>query len=237
MTMIRKAAFAVAATFAASVLAPASVSAAETFNFLGSTNIGSGHGNVLTFTGNEGTKVEVSAYSTATGFNTATAVRWSDYGVGVTNRAWNDGHTIDNSNGIDYIVLQFDQVMTVSQLGLWVDGDSDLVWAAATTSTPFSGTLSLSNLNIFGSLNSATGSSSPTVQLRNVNAGGLSGNLFLIGAASSSNSNDSFKLRGLTATAIPAVPEPATWGMMIGGFAMAGAAMRRRKAATSVRFA
>lgn len=29
------------------------------------------------------------------------------------------------------------------------------------------------------------------------------------------------------------VPEPATWAMMIGGFALAGAAMRRRKAAVS----
>jgi len=34
---------------------------------------------------------------------------------------------------------------------------------------------------------------------------------------------------------ISAVPEPATWAMMIGGFALAGAAMRRRKA--EVRFA
>lgn len=31
----------------------------------------------------------------------------------------------------------------------------------------------------------------------------------------------------------PAVPEPATWAMMIGGFALAGASMRRRKAAIS----
>ncbi|MBT2188181.1 PEP-CTERM sorting domain-containing protein [Sphingobium sp. H33] len=30
-----------------------------------------------------------------------------------------------------------------------------------------------------------------------------------------------------------AVPEPATWAMMIGGFALAGTAMRRRKAAVS----
>ncbi|MGF7171640.1 hypothetical protein FHS91_003340 [Sphingobium xanthum] len=37
------------------------------------------------------------------------------------------------------------------------------------------------------------------------------------------------------ATTSGAVPEPATWGMMIGGFALAGAAMRRRKVA--VRFA
>jgi len=31
----------------------------------------------------------------------------------------------------------------------------------------------------------------------------------------------------------PGVPEPATWAMMIGGFALAGAAMRRRKATVS----
>ena len=30
-----------------------------------------------------------------------------------------------------------------------------------------------------------------------------------------------------------AIPEPATWAMMIGGFALAGAAMRRRKVAVS----
>ena len=53
--------------------------------------------------------------------------------------------------------------------------------------------------------------------------------LFIIGASNARNdSNDSFKLRSITATA--AVPEPATWGMMIGGFAIAGVAMRRRKA-------
>ena len=37
-----------------------------------------------------------------------------------------------------------------------------------------------------------------------------------------------------TGTAINAVPEPATWAMMIGGFALAGAAARRRTARTVV---
>jgi hypothetical protein len=32
----------------------------------------------------------------------------------------------------------------------------------------------------------------------------------------------------------PAIPEPATWAMMIGGFGMAGAAMRRRTRVTAV---
>jgi hypothetical protein len=40
-----------------------------------------------------------------------------------------------------------------------------------------------------------------------------------------------------TFTAIPAVPEPATWGMMILGFGLIGAAARSRKTKTSVAFA
>ncbi|HZV17470.1 MAG TPA: PEPxxWA-CTERM sorting domain-containing protein [Sphingobium sp.] len=34
-------------------------------------------------------------------------------------------------------------------------------------------------------------------------------------------------------TATPGVPEPATWAMLMGGFALAGVAMRRRKVALS----
>ena len=37
--------------------------------------------------------------------------------------------------------------------------------------------------------------------------------------------------------AAAAVPEPATWALMIGGFGLAGFGMRRRKVATTVRFA
>lgn len=40
----------------------------------------------------------------------------------------------------------------------------------------------------------------------------------------------------ITATTA-AVPEPATWAMMIGGFAFAGSVMRRRKSATKLAFA
>lgn len=40
-----------------------------------------------------------------------------------------------------------------------------------------------------------------------------------------------FRVSGTTLTA--AVPEPATWGMMIGGFAVTGGALRRRRRATA----
>ena len=40
-----------------------------------------------------------------------------------------------------------------------------------------------------------------------------------------------------TGTALPGVPEPATWAMMIGGIGVSGGALRRRKANVSVRYA
>ena len=48
---------------------------------------------------------------------------------------------------------------------------------------------------------------------------------------------EAFQVAGLTVTAeaLPSVvPEPATWGLMIAGFAMTGATMRRRSGAKSV---
>ena len=48
---------------------------------------------------------------------------------------------------------------------------------------------------------------------------------------------DGSTLQGMTFQPIAAVPEPATWGMMILGFGMIGAASRSRKVKTSVNFA
>jgi hypothetical protein len=47
---------------------------------------------------------------------------------------------------------------------------------------------------------------------------------------------EAFQVAGLTVTAAPlaAVPEPAAWALMIGGFAMTGSAMRRRSKMTVV---
>ncbi|WP_443971844.1 PEPxxWA-CTERM sorting domain-containing protein [Sphingobium sp. CR28] len=231
MKAFRKAALLAAVSIAAAAV-PAS---AEVFNFLGSnTNTSNTYGNVRTFTGSDGTKVEVSAYSLDSSLTKAFAGQYSGYGLGVTNNGNDNDHAIDNSGWTDYIVLQFDKIMTVSELALYSFGDTDFNWGVATTSTPFSGTLNLTSLSVFGSLNYSAGSSTPVVQNRAL-SGAAAGNLFIIGASNARNdSNDSFKLRSITATA--AVPEPATWGMMIGGFAIAGVAMRRRKA-VSVSFA
>jgi len=51
------------------------------------------------------------------------------------------------------------------------------------------------------------------------------------------SSNDAALKVSFSSLAANAVPEPATWAMMIGGFAMAGGAMRRRKAGATVAYA
>ena len=44
--------------------------------------------------------------------------------------------------------------------------------------------------------------------------------------------NTDRKIDGFKLTNLAVIPEPATWAMMIGGFGMAGAAIRRRKSAS-----
>lgn len=93
----------------------------------------------------------------------------------------------------------------------------------------------------------------------NINPDGLTGNLLLVGASFLQQTDlysytyytsgprkgqvksktykgtdyDGFKLKNLTVD-LAVVPEPATWAMMIAGFGMVGAAMRRRRRVEAV---
>jgi hypothetical protein len=57
----------------------------------------------------------------------------------------------------------------------------------------------------------------------------------LLTAGTQANGVETYNLDNLTFGTGAAVPEPAAWGMMIGGFGLAGAAMRRR--VSKVRYA
>jgi hypothetical protein len=230
-----KAALLAATGLAASVMVPASASAATFVLTSGSNNDGS-IGNVRTFIGSDNTKVEVTAYSLNGTTLAQAAVGAYTPGLGILNGPGDDSHTIDNSGYVDIMVFQFDKTVTVDKVGITEFGDTDLNYAVGSTNVLFTNSLVFANLAAF---NAAFGSTilsngNGTSGDRDINnSPALSGNLFYVAAAfSNSNSNDSFKINGITYTT-PAVPEPATWAMMIGGLAVVGSAMRRRKTAVS----
>jgi hypothetical protein len=238
MNLFGKAALVAATSIAAAALVPASASAATFVLTSGSNNDGS-IGNVRTFTGSDGTKVEVTAYSLNGSTLAQAAVGAYTPGLGILNGANDGSHTIDNSGLVDIMVFQFDKVVTVDKVGLVEFGDTDFNYDVGSTNVAFASTLTFANLSAFtsafGALNTSilsngNGSSGD----RDINNTNMSGNLFYVAAAfSNSSSNDSFKINGITYTS--SVPEPASWAMMIGGLAVVGSAMRRRK--TEVSFA
>lgn len=80
--------------------------------------------------------------------------------------------------------------------------------------------------------------STPTSQLIQSQIAGFTNKAltsFYVKADYDSQAGAKIQLDNINVTAISAVPEPATWAMMIGGFGMIGASFRRRR--TTVRFA
>ena len=67
------------------------------------------------------------------------------------------------------------------------------------------------------------------------NLTGLTGQFFLYSVTAANGPNPGLSELSFEGTAVPAVPEPATWALMILGFGVVGSALRRRRR-TQVRF-
>jgi hypothetical protein len=101
----------------------------------------------------------------------------------------------------------------------------------------FSDTAPLGGYTVFayGATNNLLDSFVISAPQRYVGFSNLSEAIFKIQFGPGAAANDAFAIDDLRYVAAPVrgVPEPATWAMMIGGFALAGSAMRRRKSAVS----
>lgn len=160
------------------------------------------------------------------------ATAYSGAGYGVINASSDNSHTIDNSGAYDFVRLDFSKAVTLDKVTLAQFGDTD-AWVSygdkATNMTSTAGWSSFVNNGadyLGGNVN------------RSFSVGkNVAASVWLIGAGRNTGTNDSFKLSSINVTA--AVPEPATWAMMLVGFGSVGAAMRRRKSkvATSVSYA
>lgn len=242
---------ALAAAVAAIVIsapAPAALVPAV-FNFASNNannSVNDGNARIFTATSSQlGTfRVRVTGWSLET-TSQGTFVRDSklmmyDGGLGVLSGDDGDGgnnrHTIDNHTRKDFLILQFDrkvQFVTATFNTYSVNGgtrDSDAIIKSGLTNAAWNSGLGLNNQTL-ATLNALFGDSHQSLtnltgnNTRNINPDGHMGNIWLIG---SDWTNSDRKIDGFKLSKLAVVPEPATWAMMLGGFGLAGAAIRRR---------
>lgn len=211
---------------------------------------GSGSGSTLTFTSTEDSslKMIVSAWQANQSTGKINAAALVDYagGLGVTGLGDLGGagnfHQIDNAGGYsDFLLLQFNRAVTLGSANLnlyQMQGmtglDSDLSWfnaGSAILPAQWNATVNLANpayTNVPGLWKTVEGSSAAGWRSLNVPSTTAS-QLWLIGASQIDLAHyDGFKLAGLQVAT--AVPEPASWAMMIAGVGVVGGALRRRRA-------
>ena len=239
--------FAMKALASTALLCAAMPASAAVYTFTTTTagnyaSSGSGDGNSYTFTSTAGGEhVTVSGWQISQASGNAVASQTlglysPGFGVtGTNDYSGNYGyHQIDNAYGYtDFALLTFDHAVTLTNIGLnsfnlgdssdnnpnyLSTKDNDLVFLALTSpfnagSVTTSGWTTVNGTGADGTI--ATGSSAVSRQ-------------WLIGAAFNSGSNDGFKVASLKVNT-SAVPEPATWAMMLVGFGAVGASMRRRR--------
>ncbi|MDQ4420945.1 PEPxxWA-CTERM sorting domain-containing protein [Sphingobium sp. DEHP117] len=215
-----------------------------TFNFQGNDNSNTFGtlGNSRTATASNGTS-SLSVRATAWNFSggTTNASYLGNYAAGLGNKDnAADEHLVDSFGATDFILLQFSTPVTLtsaifnafSSPNFNQKSDSDANIRVGTggmnwTTNPFSdGASQASVLAMFPTMFTSyvtSNSSSP----RPLNTGSLRSTSWIIEAGGADSLIDGFKIGQVTASA---VPEPATWALMILGFGAAGVALRSRRA-------
>lgn len=220
----------VAGIAGAMLLAAAAPATATTFTFTSGTNTAT-HGtagNNVTLPSVDGITVTATGWSTDTLSSSPEAAYVGRYqmGLGVTNTNEANGdtfnaHVVDNVGSYDFIRLDFSKAVKLTGItlnaftvngGFSTDSDAWVSYGSGSLATNWSSYLANGVSVASGTAFSST----------------VASTTWLIGAARvSTDRDDGFKIGAVTAVA--AVPEPATWAMMILGFGLVGGALRRRQ--------
>ena len=224
------------------------VSAAQVIDF---TSSASHSGSGLIFSDGS-VNVRASAWSVDYGSRVQSAgLGHYSEGLGVS-YGWNDSHTVDNSGNRDFVLLQFDQAVTLDfasfTTGWYSMYDTDAMIGYGNLNLDFTAQPDFDNSYVYSALSDFSFYDSGSAgysgnSVRNVNPDAFTANSWLIAAGSLNapdRKTDGFKLKAVSYSMAtpPAVPEPATWALMLLGFGVVGAAMRSSKRqTTAVRFA
>lgn len=162
---------------------------------------------------------------------------------------------LDNLDGVDFVLFQFDRDVTILSAILndtsLLNGvrDNESTVGVGMSSLPWDTQLDLADAAVFDALSidfhdvARHLESSPAVRpVVPFNLDGLVGNTWMIGANLHNDdtvtigdtvapSYDAFNIQKLTLATSAAVPEPASWALMIIGFGAVGMGVRRRSAA------
>ena len=241
----------IAAAAAISFAAPASA-ATFVMSLLtgGTTASGSGAGNVRTYSSTVGAETLTLTASAWTN-NVSTPTLVSSFlgtygsGLGVTTPT-EDGasptHTIDNQFQRDFVLLKFSRAVSLTNMTLTSfaftgatnsDSDSTIFYKNGATA-PTNGGSSTTYFSQFTSFNVAgsTAVGTSAAVARAADNGTHFSDTWLVSAevpsVTSDSVTDSFKLGSITLTT--AIPEPASWALMLVGFGGMGAVLRRRRA-------
>lgn len=208
----------------------------------GATNVNGGK----QFTGSDGVNVRVTGWSVLNGttIEKVTPGVFSQ-GLGVENsNESSSGHVADNRGSLDFFILQFDEAVSLNKAAFRTNfsnnnfNDTDATIGFALSNLAFGTDFNLvgqnlSALNFFSQFESSAPNGNST---RNINPGDNVGNVWLIAPSfiNQDHRSDGYKLKALSYTQMPVVPEPGTWLMMILGFGLIGGVMRQKKSAGAV---
>jgi hypothetical protein len=238
------------------MLASPAMAQTYTFNTIGNDADNGSYGNAKQFNSvqSNNVKLQVTGWQSKQSSNAITSAYVGAYsgGLGVTGLGDQGGdynlHQIDNNNGYtDFVLLQFSQAVTLSSIatnvyGIYNSSDGTPGWFVSSVSDDDwawydAGSISTPAWNTRVDMSAySTVPSTWTQRDSSVNTTGATtaSTKWLVGAAftPTSDRDDGFKIASITVNATPttpAVPEPATWAMMLIGFGTLGSAMRRSR--------
>lgn len=221
-------------------------SVVKNFDLTGSMADNGAYGNALTrsATNDSSLQVKITGWQSGQISNRITSAYVGAYstGLGVTGNLDFGGagayHQIDNAFGYtDFLLLQFNRAVTLSsavlnvyQMTGFLNKDSDLAFynAGGITTTAWDSNIDLSAYSTLPSTWATVAGGSASGD-RTIGATGAS-TKWLLGAAflPVGDRDDGFKIQSLSVSEVAAVPEPASWALMIVGFGAVGMSLRRR---------